>query len=126
MSSNITPLYALLKRELSLNTRQGGGIGLALIFFLSLVILFPFGIGPNMTTLSLFAPAILWTGVLLSIMLGLEKLFQPDEEDGIRDYYASRGLGDVYKRQGINYQNVEGVLDALHVEEVHGTKIVKL
>lgn len=27
---------------------------------------------------------------------------------------------------GINYQNVEGVLDALQVEEVHGTKIVKL
>lgn len=27
---------------------------------------------------------------------------------------------------GINYQNVEVVLDALQVEEVHGTKIVKL
>ena len=27
-------------------------------------------------------------------------------EDGIRDLVRSRGLGDVYKRQGINYRSI--------------------
>ena len=30
-------------------------------------------------------------------------LFFFQAEDGIRDYYASRGLGDVYKRQNISF-----------------------
>ena len=33
--------------------------------------------------------------------LGLQKA-----EDGIRDYYASRGLGDVYKRQAVYVSQV--------------------
>jgi len=40
------------------------------------------------------------------------------------EYAANRII--ILPGAGINYQNVEGVLDALQVEEVHGTKIVKL
>ena len=78
---------ALIKRELSLAMSGGAGLGIGLIFYLCLVILFPFGVGPNMKTLSLIGPAVIWAGPLLSILLGLEKLFQPDVDDGTFDLY---------------------------------------
>jgi len=78
---------ALIKRDLSLAVHGGAGVGIGLIFYLCLVILFPFGVGPNMKTLGLISPAIIWAGPLLSILLGLEKLFQPDVDDGTFDLY---------------------------------------
>ena len=78
---------ALIKRDLSLALSSGAGIGIGLIFYLCLVILFPFGVGPNMKTLSLIGPAVIWAGPLLSILLGLEKIFQPDVDDGTFELY---------------------------------------
>ena len=40
-----------------------------------------------MNTLSLIGPAVIWAGPLLSILLGLEKMFQPDVDDGTFDVY---------------------------------------
>jgi len=40
------------------------------------------------------------------------------------EYAANRLI--ILPGAGINYQNLEGVLDALQVKEAHGTKIVKL
>ena len=34
-------------------------------------------------------------------------------EDGIRDLVRSRGLGDVYKRQGFNCRGINGIMPAL-------------
>ncbi len=76
---------ALLAREIRLSWRIGGGMGLALIFFLILVTLIPFAIGPDLNLLSRIAPAILWIGALLSTLIGLDRLFQADEEDGTLD-----------------------------------------
>jgi len=80
-------LWALYKRDLALAYGSGGGMGLGLIFYLCLVILFPFGVGPNMNSLGLISPAIIWAGPLLSILLGVEKIFQPDMDDGTLDIY---------------------------------------
>ena len=78
---------ALLIRELQLAFGKGANVGLGLVFFLALVILFPFGLGPDLNALSKVGPAVLWAGPLLSILLGLERLFQTDEEDGTLDIY---------------------------------------
>lgn len=83
----MTSAYALLARELELAFGRGANVGLGLVFFMALVILFPFGLGPDLNTLSKVGPAVLWAGPLLSILLGLEKLFQSDEEDGTLDVY---------------------------------------
>ena len=83
----MSAFIALIKRDLSLAVHSGAGIGIGLVFYLCLVILFPFGVGPNMKTLGLISPAIIWAGPLLSILLGLEKLFQPDVDDGTFDLY---------------------------------------
>lgn len=73
---------ALLRRDLALAARAGGGGELALVFFLTLVVLVPFALGPDLNLLSRIGPAILWLGALLSTLIGLDRLFQGDEEDG--------------------------------------------
>ena len=88
----MTSFWALLGREISISLSRGTSLGIGAAFFLSLVILFPFGIGPDPKTLQIVGPAILWTGPLLAILLGIEKLFQPDIEDGTLDAYRMSRL----------------------------------
>ena len=76
---------ALLRRDLMLARRAGGGGELALVFFLIITVLVPFALGPDLNLLSRIAPAILWLGALLATLIGLGRLFQSDEEDGSLD-----------------------------------------
>lgn len=83
---------AILKRDLALASRAGGGGELALVFFLTLVVLVPFALGPDLNLLSRIGPAILWLGALLSVLIGLDRLFQSDEEDGSLDLIRASRL----------------------------------
>ncbi|MCU4182652.1 heme exporter protein CcmB [Bosea sp. BH3] len=83
---------AILKRDLALAARAGGGGELALVFFLTLVVLVPFALGPDLDLLSRIGPAILWLGALLSVLIGLDRLFQGDEEDGSLDLIRASSL----------------------------------
>jgi heme exporter protein B len=76
---------ALFLREWRIARRIGGGAAIGLVFFLILVTLVPFAIGPDLALLSRIGPAILWIAALLSTMLGVDRLFQSDEEDGSLD-----------------------------------------
>lgn len=82
-------MFALLKRDLALATRAGGGFGLAVAFFLILCALIPFGVGPDTSTLRPIAPGILWVGALLSCLLSLDRIFALDFEDGSLDLLAT-------------------------------------
>ncbi|WP_144023346.1 heme exporter protein CcmB [Brevirhabdus pacifica] len=75
-------------RDLALGVRAGGGFGLGLAFFLILVVLVPFGVGPEPQFLSRIAPGILWVGALLACLLSLDRIFQLDFEDGSLDLLA--------------------------------------
>jgi heme exporter protein B len=76
---------ALLRRDLALAARIGGSGALGLIFFLMVVTLIPFAIGPDLNFLSRIGPAILWIAAVLATLIGLDRLFQADEEDGSLD-----------------------------------------
>lgn len=65
-----------------LATRAGGGFGLGLVFFLIVVVLVPFGVGPETAVLSRIAPGILWVAALLAALLSLDRIFALDHEDG--------------------------------------------
>nr|WP_247740311.1 MULTISPECIES: heme exporter protein CcmB [unclassified Paracoccus (in: a-proteobacteria)] len=80
---------ALLKRDLALATRAGGGFGLAVAFFLILCALVPFGVGPDTGALRPIAPGILWVGALLACLLSLDRIFALDHEDGSMDLLAT-------------------------------------
>lgn len=76
---------AVLGRELRLALRSGGGAGLGLSFFLIVVLLVPFGTGPDPERLRAIAPGTLWLAALLACQLSLDRLFQTDYEDGTLD-----------------------------------------
>ncbi len=78
-------MNALLSRELKIALRSGGGGMTGVLFFLAVVVIFPFAIGPDTKLLAQLGPAILWIGALLASLLGLERLFTQDREDGSLD-----------------------------------------
>jgi heme exporter protein B len=80
-----SPLFALFLRDLRVSRRIGGGTSLGVVFFLILVTLSAFAIGPDLALLGKIAPAILWIAGLLATLLGLDRLFQADHEDGSLD-----------------------------------------
>src|SRR5215218_10849301 len=79
------PFAALLVRDLKLASRIGGSGWLGLVFFLMVVTLVPFALGPDLNLLSRIGPAILWIAAVLATLIGLDRLFQADEEDGSLD-----------------------------------------
>lgn len=76
---------ALIRRDLTLSVRQGGGVGTALGFFLTVVVLLPIGLGPEQALLARIAPGALWIALLLSVLLSADRIFQQDYEDGSLD-----------------------------------------
>jgi heme exporter protein B len=81
----IRSFRALLVRDLTLAARVGGSGPMGLIFFLAIVTLIPFALGPDLNLLSRIGPAILWIAALLATLIGLDRLFQADQEDGSLD-----------------------------------------
>lgn len=88
----MSPLAALIRRDLTLALRQGGGAGLAIGFFLIVVALYPLSVGPDLNLLARLAPGLLWAALLLAALLSLERIFQADFEDGSLDIIATGPL----------------------------------
>lgn len=85
-------MRALLVRDLRLALRAGGGFGLGLAFFLIVVVLVPFSVGPQTGLLTRIAPGVLWLGALLACLLSLDRLLAVDWEDGALDVLATAPL----------------------------------
>ena len=83
---------ALLLREWRIARRVGGGASTGAVFFLILVALMPFAIGPDLNLLARIGPAILWVAALLSTLLGLDRLFQSEDDDGALDLMVNARL----------------------------------
>ena len=76
---------ALLRRDVALAFRIGGGGLMALAFFVIAATLTPIGIGGTEDALTRVAGGVLWTSALLACLLSLDRLFQADFEDGSLD-----------------------------------------
>lgn len=85
-------MIGVLIRDLKLAIRAGGGFGLALAFFLIVIVLVPFGVGPEREILSRIAPGVLWVGALLACLLSLDRIFATDFEDGSLELLATAPL----------------------------------
>jgi len=81
----MTGMAALLVRDIRLAVRLGGGAPMGVLFFLIVVTLMPFALGPDLALLRRIGPAILWLGALLASLLALDRLFAADYEDGSLD-----------------------------------------
>jgi len=87
----IRSLAAIVGQTARLQLRSGGGALVGLVFFLAVVTIIPFGVGPDLNLLSRIGPAILWIGALLATLLGLDRLFQDDRTDGSLDLLVLSG-----------------------------------
>lgn len=85
MSQTLRTMMTVVRRDLLLATRIGGGGLLAVLFFVIVVSMVAFGVGPKPDLLSLIAAGMIWVGVVLSMLLSLDRLFQADFEDGTLD-----------------------------------------
>jgi len=73
---------ALIGRELKLAFRAGGEALTLVLFFIMVGVIVPFAIGPDRPQLTRLAPGIVWIAAFLSMLLGLDRLFRNDDEDG--------------------------------------------
>ena len=89
----IASAAALVRRDVRLALRQGTSIGTALGFFLTIVLLLPVGLGPELALLQKVAPGVLWIALLLSILLSAERILQADFDDGSLEVMATGTLG---------------------------------
>lgn len=81
----MSALAAICIRDIRLAVRVGGGALIGALFFLIVVTMVPFAIGPDLALLARIGPAILWLGALLASLLALDRLFATDHEDGSLD-----------------------------------------
>lgn len=88
----MTAFLAIIRQTITLSYRVGGGALIGVVFFLSVLVVMPFGVGPDLNLLARIGPAILWIGALLATLLGLDRLFQEDRDDGTLDFLRLSGL----------------------------------
>jgi heme exporter protein B len=81
----MSALVALFMRDIRIALRAGGGASIAVLFFLIVVTLAPFAVGPDLPLLKRIGPAMLWIGALLASLLALDRLLASDRDDGSLD-----------------------------------------
>ena len=72
----------ILQRDLLLAIRHRAELMNPVLFFVLVVILFPLGVGPEISILAKIAPGVIWIAALLSALLSLDRIFRTDMEDG--------------------------------------------
>ncbi|OEO30103.1 heme exporter protein CcmB [Devosia insulae DS-56] len=83
---------ALIGRDLKLAFRAGGEALTLVLFFVMVAVIVPFAIGPDRPQLTRLAPGIVWIAAFLSMLLGLDRLFRNDDEDGSLTLLRHAGL----------------------------------
>jgi heme exporter protein B len=85
-------IRALIAREV----RRGstGITWLPAAFFVLVVALMPFAVGPDAKLLGRIGPGVLWVAALTAALLPVERLIDPDRADGMLDQLALHGLAD--------------------------------
>jgi heme exporter protein B len=82
---------SLLRKELLLALRQKTDMVTVLFFFLIVSSLFPFAVGPELNTLKIIGPGVIWVGALLCSLLALHRVFETDFNDGSLEHLVLSG-----------------------------------
>lgn len=77
--------YALLCHDVQSHIRRKSEWAVLVLFFLIVIFLLPFAIGPDPDLLRRLAAGLIWLAALLMSLLALDKLFIADAEDGTLD-----------------------------------------
>lgn len=77
--------WRLLRHDIRLQSRRKGEWAALILFFVIVILLLPFAIGPDPDLLKRLAPGFIWLAALLMSLLALERLFIEDARDGTLD-----------------------------------------
>lgn len=88
----MSAFFAVLGRELRLAVRHPADTLAAVMFFVLVCALFPFGIGPSPEILARIAPGAMLAAALLAALLPLDRLFGAEAEDGSLEQLLLSGL----------------------------------
>ncbi|MDT0582673.1 heme exporter protein CcmB [Brumicola blandensis] len=80
-------LIAIFKKDISLAYRQLAELMQPLMFFILVITLFPLAVGPSPDTLQRIGGGIIWVAAILSLLLGMERMFRDDYADGTLEQY---------------------------------------
>jgi len=83
---------ALIARDI----RRGftGHAWLPIAFFLLVISLMPFAVGPDAKLLGRIGAGVLWIAALTAALLPVERLIEPDRADGVLDQLVLRGAAE--------------------------------
>ncbi|MCF8473326.1 MAG: heme exporter protein CcmB [Emcibacter sp.] len=79
---------SIIMRDVSLSLRHGSATTMVVGFFIIVVSMFPFAIGPEQNILQRISVGVIWVAALLSCLLSLDRMFQTDYEDGSLDQFV--------------------------------------
>lgn len=79
--------WSVLRRDLRLALTGGGDILTLVLFFIIVGAITPFAVGPDRALLARIAPGMIWIAAFLAMLLGLDKLFRPDRDEGTLALY---------------------------------------
>ncbi|MBF7072205.1 heme exporter protein CcmB [Glaciecola sp. MH2013] len=80
-------LLAVFKKDIALAYRQIAELMQPLMFFVLVITLFPLAVGPSPETLQRIGGGVIWVAAILSLLLGMERLFRDDFADGTLEQY---------------------------------------
>ncbi len=79
---------SIIARDVRLSFRHGSASTMVVGFFVMVVTMFPFAIGPEQNILQKISVGVIWVAALLSCLLSLDRMFQTDYEDGSLDQFV--------------------------------------
>ena len=88
----INSILSIFHREYLLTFRNFYDVMTIIVFFILGILIFVFSIGPNKEIYSQIGVGVIWTLLLLSTNLSMEKLFQDDFNDGSLILFYISGL----------------------------------
>ncbi len=83
--STAREVLALLRRDLAVLGARPADLAQPWVLFLIVCTLFPLGASPSPALLAEIAPAVIWVGVLLTLLPAVEPLVRADLQDGTAD-----------------------------------------
>lgn len=87
----ISVALSIFQREVLIAYKQVSEIIQPLVFFIIVVSLFPLAIGPGPEILQRVSGGVIWVAAILSLLLGIERLFRDDFNDGCMEQYMMCG-----------------------------------
>ncbi len=80
-----------IRREWLMHVRDWRSVFNASCFFLLVCVFFPLTMPADVQLLRVIAPGLIWIAMLLALFLSAERLFHPDDEEGIIEQWMVSG-----------------------------------